>query len=564
MAGASDTRKHPRSRRLCRILLIALVCVDVAIHETPWPAMGAGGAPGDVRLAVGSGTAVPGPAPAMPDRRAAPRGLLPRLGAASGAGAVIHAVSEPEIVEALDIASVWSGHPVGFHLLTHGDRQLAAFYDDRRRLTIAARRLGQTRWDFARLPTSLGWDSHNSVTVAIDLDGHIHVSGNMHRAPLVYFRTSIPLDIQSFQRIPAMVGRDEQRCTYPEFFRGPSGDLVFTYRDGTSGNGNHILDIYDRATRTWRRLLTTPLLDGQGRRNAYPVGPVAGPDGWWHLVWVWRERPDAAANHDLSYARTRDLSHWETGAGKPLELPITLATGDVIDAVPVNGGMINNNTKVGFDSRRRPVIAYHKFDENGNTQLYNARLENGAWRVYRTSDWRYRWDFSGGGTLVSEIQVEPVRVEADGTLTQTFSHVRYGTAAFRLDEVTLRPLATIEAPRAQPRDLERVESATPGMRVRWATDTGAGPDRTVQYMLRWETLDANRDQPRASIPPPTTLRLYGFRVPAARSGAPTSRRLSRSDARRNPGAPSVTAAGDDQPLRARRTGVRRATPRPKL
>jgi hypothetical protein len=48
------------------------------------------------------------------------------------------------------------------------------------------------------------------------------------------------------------------------------------------------------------------------------------------------------------------------------------------------------------------------------------------------------------------------------------------------------------------------------MHVRWAADAGAGPDASVVYRLRWETLDANGDQPRASSPPPSMLELYGF------------------------------------------------------
>ena len=47
------------------------------------------------------------------------------------------------------------------------------------------------------------------------------------------------------------------------------------------------------------------------------------------------------------------------------------------------------------------------------------------------------------------------------------------------------------------------------MGVRWAEDSGAGPDANVLYMLRWETLDSNRDMPRSPIPPhaPAALRL---------------------------------------------------------
>ena len=132
------------------------------------------------------------------------------------------------------------------------------------------------------------------------------------------------------------------------------------------------------------------------------------------MVWVWRDSPNAETNHDLSYARSRDLVSWQTAAGQALTLPITLATSDIVDPVPVNGGMINNNTKVGFDAQNRPIVAYHKFDTAGNTQLYNARFEGGRWVTHKTSSWTYRWAFSGQGTLVFEIQVEPVEGRRGG------------------------------------------------------------------------------------------------------------------------------------------------------
>jgi hypothetical protein len=415
------------------------------------------------------------------------------------------------IVSMLDVADVWSGHPVAFALLTTGDTQLAAFYDTNRAMTVAQRSLSATTWRMVRLPTAVEWDSHNYIAMAVDSGGFIHVSGNMHGDPLTYFRTTRALDIDSFQQVTSMTGMNEQSCTYPLFFRGPSGELVFNYRDGESGNGNHIFNTYDAASRTWRRLINSPLTDGQGQRNAYPVGPIPGPDGWWHLVWVWRDTADAATNHDLSYARSRDLVRWESGAGQALALPITLATSDIVDPVPSGGGMINNNTKVGFDAQNRPIVAYHKFDAAGNTQLYNARLESGRWVVYRTSSWNYRWAFGGTGTLVFEIEVEPVKVDASGMLTQRWYHARNGGwGAFRLDPATLAATATLGRSLPYPVELERVESTTAGMVVRWATDQGQGPDPGILYMLRWETLESNRDMPRSPIPPPTRLRLYGL------------------------------------------------------
>lgn len=418
----------------------------------------------------------------------------------------------PQITETHLIADVWSGHPVAFALATHEDSTWVAYYDADRRLTVARRSPARPEWETIVLPSTVGWDSHNSIAMAIDGNGDVHVSGNMHNVPLIYFRTRTPLDPQSFEAVPSMVGRNESSCTYPEFFFGPSGDLVFAYRDGGSGNGNHIFNRYDLATRTWTRLLDTPLTDGQGQRNAYPVGPTQGPDGYWHLVWVWRDTPDAATNHNLSYARTQDLVQWQSGAGSSLPLPITLAASDIVDPVPAGGGMINNNTKVGFDDRDRPVVVYHKYDLQGNTQLYNARFEDGAWVVHQTSQWDHRWDFGGNGTLIFEIEVDGVKVQPDGRLTQEFYHAQYGGwGAFVLDPETLAAIETIDPPRPYPLDLDLVTSTTPGMEVRWQADfTPPASVRAPYSMLRWETLPSNRDMPRDTIPPPTPLRLYTF------------------------------------------------------
>jgi BNR repeat-containing family member len=423
-------------------------------------------------------------------------------GGAGGAGT---------IVKMLDIADVWSGHPVGFALVTTATRQYVAYYDTNRDLTVAQRALTSDTWTSVRLPTTVGWDSHNYIAMDIDSAGFIHVSGNMHAVPLVYFRSTQANNAAAFSSA-TMVGSNEASCTYPLFFHDTAGNLVFNYRDGSSGSGNHIFNIYDAGTKTWRRLLNAPFTDGQGQRNAYPVGPVLGPDAFWHMVWVWRETPDAETNHDLSYARSRDLVQWQTAAGANLTLPITLATGDIVDPVPVNGGMINNNTKVGFDAQNRPIVAYHKFDSAGNTQLYNARFENGKWVPHKTSSWTYRWAFSGQGTLVFEIQVEPVKVDAAGNLTQRWYHAQYGGwNAFALDPTTLAATTMLGRSLPYPVSLETVESTTAGMHVRWQDDSGAGPDPTILYMLRWETLDSNRDMPRSPIPPPTRLRLYGFK-----------------------------------------------------
>ena len=416
----------------------------------------------------------------------------------------------PVVAEAIDVDDVWAGHPVGFALLTDGERgvQYVAYYDADRQMTVASRPLDAADWTRQPLPSRVGWDSHNYIALALDADGHLHVSGNMHNDPLVYFRTNEPGDVTTLRSVEAMTGQKEGNVTYPVFLRGPDGELIFRYRDGGSGNGNEYYNVYDLASRSWSRLLDQPLTDGGGDMNAYPEGPVLGPDGMFHLVWVWRDTPDCATNHDLSYARSRDLRNWENWRGEPLTLPIRIdSPGPVIDPVAPGGGMINGNTKIGFDANDRVIISYHKHDEAGNTQVYNRRLEGDGWVEHQASDWPTRWDFSGGGSIPFELRVSPVVAGPDGRLTQDFSRSGVGSGRWVLSPETLAPVAEKRRPQSHPADLARPSSGIAGVSVKWASDAGPAPAGTGRYVLRWETLPVNRDRPRDDAPPPTRLRL---------------------------------------------------------
>ena len=406
---------------------------------------------------------------------------------------------------AIDIAPVWSGHPVGFSLLTHGDRQYVAFYDANRKLTVASRSLSESKWHFVVLPQTLGWDSHNYITMAMDDAGCIHLCANMHAVPLVYFRTAKPGDIDSFEQIDSMIGRNEKKCTYPAFLRGPGGEFIFTYRDGGSGNGDQYYNVYDTKTKSWRRLMDSPLTSGEGLMNAYFAPLRLGPDGYYHLVWIWRNTPDCSTNHDISYARSKDLIHWETHDGRELKLPITLHEADIVDPVPVKSGAINGSVSIGFDSQKRPIVSYIKFDEKGYTQVYDARLEQGQWKIYKISSWDYRWDFGGGGTIIGEVGVGSVGMNGQGRLTQNYRHVKYGSGTWILDEATLKPVQDIRQSAAAPEP--KTESSNE-LQQRTCGDSGSSGEKGVRYVLKWETLAANRDHPhKGQIPSPSMLRL---------------------------------------------------------
>ena len=175
--------------------------------------------------------------------------------------------------------------------------------------------------------------------------------------------------------------------------------------------------------------------------------------------------------------------------------------------------MINGNARIGFDAEGRPVISYHKFDAQGKTQLYNARREATGWKIYQTSDWDYRWEFHGGGSIPFEVGFGPLTLAADGSLVQSYHHAHCGSGSWRLDPQTLKPLGPAPRTAGLPKELSRVQSAWPEMTVRTAHDLGRSDTPGVQYVLRWETLPTNRDRPRPEpLPPPSMLKLYELRA----------------------------------------------------
>lgn len=428
-------------------------------------------------------------------------GLL--LGATAAAG---EAEARLVVKACAEIGKAWAGHPVGFAFVARDDGLYVGFYDHERRMVIGHRKPEAKDWTLNVTDERVGWDSHNSIAFGFDREGGLHVAANMHCRPLRYWRTERPGDVMSLKPLHQMVGSEEKRCTYPHFFAGPDGQLLFTYRDGGSGNGNNYVNAYDEKARAWRRQLDKPLFSGEGKMNAYPTPILADPKGVFHIAWVWRDTPDCSTNHDVSYARSRDLRAWETSDGRPLALPLTLRNCEVVDPVPARGGLLNN-VKLSFDHQGRPLIAYHKFDANGHTQLYLARREEGGWRIYQTTDWDYRWYFQGGGSIHSEIGYSAATPWRDGrSLVQSFFHPKAGSTTRLLDGETLRPIGPAPRTALWPPEVRKLESDFPGLALRTSTAERGG----TTYVLRWETLGANRDRPRpaAETPPPSRLLLY--------------------------------------------------------
>ena len=423
------------------------------------------------------------------------------------------------IVETIEIDSVWAGHPVGFCLLTHEDLQYIAYYNANRNMVVGQRNLNDPEFHLHVMPTTsrethggtttvLGWDSHNSVTLGIDKESYIHLSGNMHVHPITYFRSTKSNDISTLKQVMEMVGTDEKRATYPKFMNDRNGELIYHYRDGSSGSGNEIYNIYSTETKTWSRLLDAPLTDGQGLMNAYQSQPTLMKDDWYHVYWVWRDTPDCSTNHDLSYMKRPDLKNWYNAFGEPINLPATLDEKSlIVDPIPVEGGIINLAARLVLDENNNPVFVYHKFDPEGNTQLYIAQLNGKEWFYKPITEWDYRWFFSGNGSINSEILLKGFQKREDGNYEVDYWHIKYGFGTILFND-SFDPIGKVLKPEPFGETL-KPEGEFPGLQVRTSGDIGDSGEKNIRYLLKWETLNRNRDRPRPEPwPEPSQLYLY--------------------------------------------------------
>ncbi len=445
-----------------------------------------------------------------------------------------------KITEQIDVALVWSVHRAGPpELLTRDGRQYVAYFDHDRFLTVAQRHLDSTQWKYYRFPVQMGWQtgSHAKLSLAVDRQGYIHITayrrGLLQEPPMpprpIYYRSLVPHSIDAFEQL-YMVSENE-RTDYPTFIN-VGGTIYFSFRDGGSGQGDQYFYRYDDGIRQWEKVLDTPLIDGEKERSAYIFGnglPIPGPDGRWHLLWVWRETPDHATNHALSYARTigNDLTQWESAAGVPVTPPFTIANTELlVDGAPPGGGLSNPLNAMSWDSKQRVVISYHRFDETGASQIYNARFDGDKWTVVPATNWDFVWGESYAGTgalnIAGTVRMSAITPNGNGELRQMVWNRDIAETIVVLDEETLQPIR-LESPQPvewrqklsipesdfQIEPIPDLRRTGGPMQVEIIPDSDGSDQKGVSYYLRWEHGGANRDRPVPEPwPEPTMLRVY--------------------------------------------------------
>lgn len=295
--------------------------------------------------------------------------------------------------------------------------QYAAYYDGEGRVVLARREVNGEEWEKLITPyKGRPEDAHNVISIGLDGQERLHVAFDHHGDRLRYFTTAAgQLDAGELRE---MTGRGEDNVTYPEFYPADGGDLIFVYRDGSSGRGNMVMNRYDAGSDRWERVHDV-VIDGEDERNAYWQLCTDG-EGTIHLSWVWRETWMVETNHDLCYARSRDGGKtWERSDSTPYILPITEKTAEVAWPVAQNSELINQ-TSMATDDEGHPYIAtYWRDDESEVPQYRIVRHDGKSWKAEQVGELSRKFTLAGGGTKRIPI-ARPRLLAGDGMLHYIF------------------------------------------------------------------------------------------------------------------------------------------------
>lgn len=281
------------------------------------------------------------------------------------------------------------------HIGSDGSQiQYCAYYDPYGAIVLA-KRVNEKEWQYQWTDFKGNFsDAHNVVSLAVDGAGYLHMAWSQHSGALMYAKSTDPGELTMSEM--QMVGTLEDRVTYPEFYVQPSGDMFFLYRNGSSGNGNIVLNRYSVSSGSWQRVQDN-LISGEGKISPYWQACVDSA-GRLHISWVWRETGNVQTNYNMSYTVSADDSGstFVNSFGEPEILPITESTSEVICEIPKNSSLINQTSMTTDDEGKPYIISYWRV--NGVVQYNIIRYTGSQWIIYNTDIRNTNFDLSGVGT----------------------------------------------------------------------------------------------------------------------------------------------------------------------
>lgn len=294
-------------------------------------------------------------------------------------------------------------------MVSNGGYQYATWYtNDAQMSVMVARRTldGANTGDWEVVDTGSAftrgddtWDVHNTISIGISRnDGRLHMSWDHHVHNMRYRVTGAGIASESpsgswdasmfgSERNYLATPGDVAPMTYPMYIETPSGDLLFAFRTGSSGNGDFRISTYANGTWSAPKIVLgkggsyTDVMGSSSSRNGYPDGFAYGPDGKLHLTWTWRES-SGGANHDINYAYSEDGGViWKNGAGAVIA---NTATGDaitisdpgiIVKQLDRRQSLYNQQTMTVDTAGRVHTVVVHRRQEPG----YEWKSGDGPW-----------------------------------------------------------------------------------------------------------------------------------------------------------------------------------------
>ncbi|WP_340104924.1 BNR repeat-containing protein [Rhodohalobacter sp. 8-1] len=329
-------------------------------------------------------------------------------------------------------------------LFTHNGNQYISFYDADGRVVLGKRASDSSEWELHQTNfTGNVEDAHNSISMAVDGRGYIHLAWDHHNNPLNYAVSLEPENLEMSQKQRPGSLNTGHSVTYPEFYRMPGGDLLLMYRNGWSGKGSQVVHRFDLDSKEWQ-LLHEQLIDGEGEVNPF-WQTTMDAQGTFHLSWTWRRDGIAETNHNLMYARSHDGGlTWERSDGTPYQLPITPKTAEMALEIPDNSSMMNQ-TSMAADRFGRPYIVNYWTPEGSDIPQYHVvYLHDWEWNVRQVSNRTEPFELSGRGTMAPPLSRPQI-------VTQSFDDRDGAIILFRDEEHGNRVSAAVS------KDIEKGE-----------------------------------------------------------------------------------------------------------
>lgn len=283
-------------------------------------------------------------------------------------------------------------------------------YVDTARNMVVAKKSGSRIERFTVFKLEMGPEErwHICPSIAVDKNGFIHITGDMHNGSWKYFKSAKPENIYAWKRRNDLPFSD---VTYPSFFYSNKRELFICFRHRRNGKGhtNHRGGVirYNAEKDTFIPLggtsyndfsyatdhKVTPVIPATTKTMVWGNG-YGGHGSWYvkpgiklyfdksdrmHLVASLINEPlndpfGHQSNTHIIYAYSDDFgTTWHQAGGKLISsLPLTVTNASVVVARSAQHDIYGGYTEIGAFAPDKPVVTYRlSSDESTHSFMYS-------------------------------------------------------------------------------------------------------------------------------------------------------------------------------------------------